>query len=320
MNLTAHHLQRLNRRAALHEFRWAAQQALAPRIRPISQFAEDEIVLPSGPDEGLHFRLDRQPFSRIWFAQIESGRWNRHLFTGPQQIGKTLIASLIPLLWHLFEVQERVIFGLPNMEMAGDKWRDEILPVIERTKYRELLPRSGGGSRGGTVEAIKFRHGRTLKFMSGGGSDKRRASYTSRVLIVTEIDDLDDSGGGSDEADKLKQMEGRTRAYGDRKAVYLECTVSTEAGRTWQELTTSTHSRLALPCPHCGVYVTPEREHLRGWQEAATEFLAKQQGAFYCPACGEAWSEGDRLAANRQASASPVATSWAAAKAARLAR
>jgi phage terminase large subunit GpA-like protein len=289
----------LNRAAALNEFRWAAERAMAPRIRPISQFAEEEIVLPSGPYEGLLFQQDRQPCSRLWFAEIESRRWNRHVFTGPQQFGKTLLASLIPLLFHLFEIGERVIFGLPNMEMAGDKWRDEILPVIEQTRYRDMLPAHGGGSRGGKVESIRFRHGRTLKFMSGGGSDKRRASYTSRVLIVTEIDDLDKSSEASDEADKLKQMEGRTRAFGDRKAIYLECTVSTETGRTWQEYTSSTRSRITLRCPKCRAWVTPEREHLRGWQEAASEFEAQQHGRFFCSACNQDWDETDRAAANR---------------------
>ena len=291
----------LNRRAVLNEFRWAAQHAQAPRIRPISEFAEREIILPSGPADTLHFKCDRQPFTRLWFREIESGRWNRYVFTGPQQIGKTLVACIIPLLYHLFEVGERVIFGLPNMEMAGDKWRDEILPVIERTRYRDLLPAAGGGSRGGTVEAIRFTHGRTLKFMSGGGSDKRRSSYTSRVLIVTEIDDLDSAGEESDEADKLKQMEGRTRAFDDNKQVYLECTVSTTEGRTWQEYTRSTQSRILLPCPHCGAWVSPERADLFGWQDAVTEFEAKQQGQFFCPACKEGWTEPERTAVNHRA-------------------
>lgn len=51
----------------------------------------------------------------------------------------------------------------------------------------------------------KFVNGATLKFMSAGGGDK------------------------------ITQLEARTRAYGRLKRIYMECTVSTEQGRTWQE-------------------------------------------------------------------------------------
>lgn len=42
------------------------------------------------------------------------------------------------------------------MDMASDKWREDLLPVIERSKYRDLMPTKGGGSRGGMTEAIHF--------------------------------------------------------------------------------------------------------------------------------------------------------------------
>lgn len=86
---------------------------------------------------------------------------------------------------------ETVILGVPDMEMASDKWQLDILPVIERSRFRDLLPKRGAGSRGGRVETIHFRHGATLKFMSGGGSDKSRAGFTSRVVVITETDGMD---------------------------------------------------------------------------------------------------------------------------------
>ena len=85
------------------------------------------------------------------------------------------------------------------------------------------------------MESIQFRNGATLKFMSGGGGDKSRAGFTSRVVVVTETDGLDLAGTKSRESVKITQLEARTRAYGSRKRIYLECTVSTEDGRTWRE-------------------------------------------------------------------------------------
>lgn len=283
------------------DLRWFLGQCRPRRLRSMRQFAEAEIILPSGPFEGRRFRCSRQPYTKLWFEQIDSGRWSRCVATGPTQSGKTLSCFVIPLLYHLFEIGETVICGLPDMDMAADKWREDLLPVIERCRYRDLMPARGGGSRGGRVESFQFANGATLKFMSGGGSDKSRAGFTSRVVVITETDGMDRPGQRSRESDKITQLEARTRAYGSRKRIYMECTVSTEDGRTWQEYIHGSKSRIVLPCPECQQWVSPEREHLTGWQGASSSESAKQTSAFACPACGNIWSEDQRQHANLHA-------------------
>lgn len=280
------------------DLRWFLAEARPRRVRTMRQFAEEEIIIPDGPFTGRRFRCSRQPYTGLWFDAVDSGCWNRYVATGPTQSGKTLSAFIIPILYHLFELGETVICGLPDMDMAADKWREDMLPVIEQSRYRELLPRRGGGSRGGRVESIQFRNGATFKYMSGGGSDKSRAGYTSRVVAVTETDGMDQPGMTSREADKITQLEARTRAYGSRKRIYLECTVSTEEGRTWQEYTQGTQSQIVLPCLACRAWVSPEREHLTGWQGADSQVAARSAGAFSCPECGAIWSAEQRAAAN----------------------
>lgn len=283
------------------ELRWLVERARPRRLRSMRAFAEEEIVIPGGPFCGRRFRCERQPYTKLWFDAVDSGLWSRCVATGPTQSGKTLSCFTIPLLYHLFEIGETVICGLPDMDMASDKWREDILPAIERSRYRNLLPSQGSGSRGGKVETIQFTNGATLKFMSGGGRDKSRAGFTSRVVVVTETDGLDESGTTSRESDKVTQLEARTRAYGNRKRIYLECTVSTERGRTWQEYIKSTHSRIVLLCPHCAQWVSPEREHLIGWQTADSMADARENAQFVCPSCQEPWSNAEREAANRSA-------------------
>lgn len=262
------------------------------------EFAEQEIVLPTGPHQGRRFRCDRNPYSALWLNAIDSGCWRRFFATGPQQSGKTLCASIIPLLYHLFEVKETVIFGIPSLDMVADKWAEDIHPAIEASRYRELLPTSGAGSRGGTVRRVKFGNGVTLRFMTGGGSDKVRAGFTSRVLCLTEVDGMDESGGNSREADKITQLEGRTTAYGSRSLVYGECTVSLEDGRTWREYKGGTETRIVIRCPHCRAYTTPERGNLIGWRDSENEVVAGRKATIVCPECGVPWSEQDRAAAN----------------------
>lgn len=272
----------------------------APRVRTMAQFAEQEIVIPTGPYAGRRFRLDRQPWARVWFDEIDSGKWQRMAATGPSQSGKSLDCYVIPTLYHLFELREDVICGVPKMEMAEDKWKRDFKPVLEACNLRHQLPARGKGSRGGKFESITFLNGATLKFMTGGGDDKSRAGYTARVVVVTEVDGMDEASEISRESDPISQLEARTRSFGDRKRIYLECTVSTEAGRIWQEYVNGTASSLVLPCRHCGEFVEPSREHLVGWRGADDALAAGQAARFACPSCGGMWTPEDRVEANKR--------------------
>lgn len=276
---------------------WAALRdaAKVQPLRTLRQFAEQEIILPTGPFEGRPFRAARHPVAGLLLD--EAPRWRRVAITGPGQDGKSLCGLVIPTLYHLFEVNEDVIIGLPNEEMAADKWRDDILPAIEASKFRELMPRRGGGSRGGKVLAIKFRNGRVLRFMSAGGRDKSRAGKTARVVVISEVDGMDKPAGGSKEADPVRQIEARTNAFKDQSRSYLECTPSTEEGRIWKEYMAGTSSAIEVPCPHCSKWIRWEREHLVGWQDAATVIEAGEKARLVCPECGSMIDEAERVTA-----------------------
>jgi hypothetical protein len=279
------------------EFRYLLRTCRAPKLRTMREFAEQEIILPDGPFKGLRFRCDRQPYSALYFEQVAAGGWRIINATGPSQSGKTLTCTLIPLLYHLFEQRETVVFGLPDKDMAGDKWEVDILPVLEKTRYRDLLPLNGEGSRGGKVrDLVKFRNGAILKFMSAGGNDKERAHFTTRVLIITETDAFGVQGQISTESSKYEQLLARIRSFDDQAIVYQECTLTVETGITWQNHTQGTESRIVSPCPHCGHYIAPDREQLVGWQTAANEVAARLDSVYQCPReeCGEGINEVQR--------------------------
>ena len=94
---------------ALTDLTWFLRQAKSRRLRTMREFAEQEIVIPDGPYTGRRFRCSRQPYTRLWFYAVDSGRWTRCVATGPTQSGKTLSAFVIPTLYHLFEIGETQI-------------------------------------------------------------------------------------------------------------------------------------------------------------------------------------------------------------------
>src|SRR5262245_26022230 len=115
--------------------RWLSANCRAPRVRTMQAFAEQEIIIPDGPFKGRRFRVARQPFTGLWLAAVDAGsgpaglgravdgpRFRFFATTGPSQSGKTLLTTLVPLTYHLFEIGETVGFALPDMDMADDKW------------------------------------------------------------------------------------------------------------------------------------------------------------------------------------------------------
>lgn len=284
------------------EIRWLISASRAQRIRPILEFAEQEIVIPEGLHEGTRYRADTIPWQRLWFEAIDSGQWSRYVLTACVQSGKTLVGWVIPVLWHIFEWKENFGAGVPSMDLAGDKWRLELLPAINASvRFRPLKPIAGRGSKGGDFEAIEFRHGPTLKFLSGHGGDEKRSSITLRGSAVTEADRLDSAGETSREAAPIYQIEGRSASFEDRARFYAECTSTITTGFVARERQAGSGSVIMCPCQHCGEYVCVEREHLVGWETAESEIDAREQAAWICPNCSVIITEAERATMNHNA-------------------
>lgn len=269
--------------------------------RSLRKWAEDEIVLPNGPYRGQRFRCRRIPAAGLWFDLVDSRQWQIHVATGPSQSGKTLSCFVIPVLYCLFEKNEDVIVGLPDLDMSASKWNKDILPVIRETQYAKLLPTSGPGSKGASkIRQIQFKNGTFLTFMSFGGGDKSRAGETAPNLVITETDGGGEMTEASDEASPIAQLIARTLAFDLAAFIVMECTVSTTLGQTWVRYKAGTESRIVRPCPKCGEQVTPERKHFRGWQSADNEIDAGELAGFHCPECGKKWTDEERFSANQQ--------------------
>jgi len=296
--------------------------AFPPRLRSLSQFARDEISLPNGPFEGRRIRREYQPAHFEWFeavdAAIRGKTYNRFAMVAPVQSGKTLAGMVAPMLWVLFEWGETVILGAPTEEIAHDKLRQDIMPVLRRTRYFELMPTTGRGAKGGFINSdhIAFGNGAELKIMSGGGNDAARSGYSSRWVFVTETDKMDTPTASSREASPVDQLIDRTRAF-DRHGgafVFLECTASQSGGRIWQEWLTGTQSRFAIDCPRCRRAVVLERRHFRGWEQADSAKNAGRLARWHCPSCSTPWTEAERFAAAQTARIwhcdSPAGDDW----------
>ena len=190
-----------------------------------------------------------------------------------------------------------MIVGIPDGTMVNDKWEKEIKPIFDSSsELRKLLPTDGPGSRGGKIrDSVRLTNGVWLRFMTRGGSDQSKAGYTARVVIVTEAAGWSVGTETSTEADPLEQIRARQQSWDwDDRLLIVEGTVTVAEAYPWALRANSSESRLVSPCPHCGRYISPEREHLLGWQDAESAGEAAAAAYFECPECAERIDDDDR--------------------------
>lgn len=279
-----------------------------PRI-PLThrQFAEKYITLPeSGPYGGSKFRIDRQPFTGLLFDAMDDPYWKTVVVTGPVQASKTLCGFVVPTLRDIVELRLDPIIGVPEADMASDKWDIDFVPVLEASpELRWLLPSKGPGSKGGRIkDRVTLGNGVNVKIMTRGGKATNKAGYTSPRVRITEAAGFSDGAEKDQEADAYRQIVGRMGAFrrnDPRRSLIIEGTITVAAQLPWRargsdddEALISSRSRIVSPCPHCGSWISPQREHLVGWQDAESEQEAADQACFLCPECGQAIDDEQR--------------------------
>ncbi len=256
--------------------------------RPMMQWVADELVIPSGRCRGEKFDFDTQPAAKLWFAEIDSGKWTDHVYVGPSQSGKTLTAYVLPLLYHTCEINEPYVLGVPFGAMAADKWTADVEPVLSASpRLAALKPMRGSGAGGGRIkDTVMMANGAMIKLVTAGADDTGKAGFTARVFGITEAARFGRSNATSKEADPLRQIRARQNSYpASEQVAYIEGTGTVKEEMPWSLFPQSSRSRIVSQCPHCDGWVSPGRSHLAGWQDAKTEKEAAAKTHFVCPEC-----------------------------------
>ncbi len=258
-------------------------------IRSMLEFAEQEIVIPQGPYRGNLYTANTIPWHRELIDTMDSGRFSRIIATGSRQSSKTLTIFDLPYMYHTFEQEEDVICGIPSAVFAQAIWEERILPMINNSQYKRLLPERGPGSKGGAIsDYVTFKNGVTTRFLTEG------YSFSARVILFTEIYRLKTSGSKGKEAGAFFSVEECASSFDSDKRVYGESITTTGLGQIYTEVKNGTDTYIYLRCPYCGCYILPERSRLLHWREAENVIEAEKKARYSCQECEGKWNEADR--------------------------
>jgi phage terminase large subunit GpA-like protein len=297
--------------ALLDEFVAAAK---SEATRTMREFAEAEIYMPQdgGPYQGQRFSVDFQPVAGLIFDAVGSGEFSEYYLAGPSQSGKTFTAFVVPLLYQMAELGRNVVVGVPDANMADDKYRVDIEPILrESPTLRDLLPRSGPGSKGGKIKnTVTLHNGAVAKWMTPFGDDSNKAGFTAGIVCVTEAARFSQASETSVEANPLRQLMARQRSQSRfdedgsvniERQMVVEGTMTVPSELPESARARSTDSRIVCQCHKCRRWLTPERADLVGWQDATSDLEAAKQARFKCSKCGVLWTEQQRRKMNRNA-------------------
>jgi hypothetical protein len=275
-----------------------ARRILRRRIPTYREFA-GTIALPGGLLKGQRYQPTSDPWQDYIITQLDSGRWERFYDCGsPQVAGKTLLYILTVALRTVIAERLPVGYGLPTLQDLDKAWHTKLKPALDKSGYKDHLPASGPGSRGGRGPTLLLTDPETgeaegqIVFLAGGAY----GDTVARALI-DEIDQFRNADGeplwGA-----IEDIYARCDSYGRRALRAGVGTVENDTASIILPLVLEhgTGTRGWPRCPHCGTHRIIGLPDLR--YHGDDEQTVRESARIAC-ACGALWTEDDRQAALR---------------------
>ena len=284
----------------------ALQHLIPPPDLMPSDWAEKNIKIPIGNAIPGPINFDNAPYQRGMIDVIREYGIKRVSFMTGAQLGKTTIQQCITAYFIAHEPKSQ-IFVQPTQGDVQTFLETKLRPMIEANK-----------SISGKMAKQRSRDGvnnsRMISYIGGwlmfswAGSPKTLRGRSAPVTHADEIDGMEATAEG----DPVELLSQRAATFGDQ-ALRTESSTPTIAGasRVENAFNQGDKRRYYVPCPHCG-----EAQYLRWenvwWQGRKSNNIQDAQNdvdqehdvdtaGYRCECCSEIWSDGQRIAAIRNA-------------------
>jgi len=230
--------------------RWADRLGPPPPPRSLSVFARS-LRVPGKDGRPAPVDFDH-PAQMEFLRQVEIRYYRDFVVVGPAQDGKTLVVTVIVVLWVLVELRRPVAICGPDMRVVREIWADKVLPVIKASGLDHLLPGAGAGAERGVADSLLLTNGARLYLLGAGArSQSGQAMRTVYLVVVEEADDVRKL--------RVRKFHERNQSFGDDYLTIDTGTIKLNAGSYTQEtLDASTGARLHIRCPDCGTWWSPD--------------------------------------------------------------
>ncbi len=258
-----------------------------PPVLKISEFADREIIVTSGPLAGTRWQTDFAPYQRGIMDAFHEPGVQIVVVQGSSQWGKTACAVNV-VAYHIAHDPCPILVVEPTVDpMARDFAKNRLDPLIAASPLlSDTVSKKRAKDASNTTLAKTFRGGALA--IGGANSASSLASRAVRLLVLDEIDRYPPElpGEGSTIAIAIK----RTQAYRQRRRILLLSSPTIEDGPIDAWFQEGDQRRYYVPCPRCG--------HMHTYKWAQVEWTNDDPftARLHCPACKYAIDEAERIA------------------------
>lgn len=268
----------------------ASRAAFAPPPElTVSEFAEQEIHIPTGPMAGTRWSNDLAPYQAGIMDAFHEEGVQTVVGMCSSQVGKTSI-GLNMVAYHVAHDPCPILIVQPTARpMAEEFSKNRLQPLIQATPIlRRTVSKKRSRDSSNTVFEKSFRGG-TIS-IGGANSAASLASRPVRFLFLDEIDRFPVELPG--EGNTIAIARARTKAYGRRRrvAMFSSPTIVDAPIHSWWR--DGDQRRFYVPCPACGEMHAYKWENVH-WDPKTND---PETALLHCPSCDHAMDDAERKA------------------------
>ena len=262
-----------------------------PPVRPVSEWAEESIVLPNlniSPRPGP-FRFSESPYLRGIVNTLQDPTVKAIVIKAASQAGKST-GLRICLYWIIDEDPGPTLYVMPRRDDCYEVAKKYVEPVLRASPaMRSHLTGSSDD-----LQRAWFAFDRMTMYFAGSNSPADLAARPIRYLVIDEENKFPPFAGA--EADPISLATQRTVTFWDSKIIRCS-TPTTQDGSISIAYAEGDKREYWVPCPLCGHYQTLKfRAGLRWPREERNPDVIERQGlAWYeCEKCKGEIREGQK--------------------------
>ena len=287
-----------------------------PDLKP-SEWAERNVKIPVGNAVPGFIRFDNAPYQREPLDKLVDPDCYRITLKWAAQVGKTQLA----LCGQAYHIAMRPMSQMMMQPSQGDLqvWlNSKFNPMVDANETLQNTLAKPRGREGVNNASMKSYPGGFLMF-AWSGSAKTMRGRSAPIIVADEIDGYE----ATEEGHPVSLLWQRAATFGDQRKL-MEISTPTIKGQSYidKAFEAGDQRRFYAVCPHCDEAqplrwenVTWEGRISTGIDDATNDNGGDHDPAsarYTCAGCGTLWTDGERIAAVRQAETKGVG--WRAAK------
>jgi phage terminase large subunit GpA-like protein len=267
--------------------RIAVRWAPPPRLT-VSEFADRELIVTSGPLAGTRWRSDYAPYQPGIMNAFHEPGVEIVVIQSSAQVGKTSM-ELAVCAYHVKHDPCSILVVLPTVQpMAEDFSKNRLDPLIAASPgLAELFTTKRKKDSSNTILLKTYRGGALA--IAGANSAASLAARTVRLLLCDELDrwPAELKGEGATLAVAMK----RTQAFRGRRRIMLVSTPTVKGAPIDVWYHRGDMREFQIPCPSCDESFAFKWRHIRWVHEDPST------ARLHCPECDYGMDDTERLAA-----------------------